>query len=73
MVACMQAMCGVVSKLAVLHAAGYAHRDVTLASVVRARDEAAGCCSGWWLLRDLNAVAGIGAPLATSHRLRDAR
>ena len=68
----MQAMCGVVSKLAVLHTAGYAHRDITLGSVVRARDQAAGCCSGRWLLRDLNAVAEISAPLITSHTFRDA-
>ena len=62
-VTCMQVMCGVVSKLAALHAAGYAHRHVTLGSLVRARDEAMGDGSGRWMLRDLNTVAEIGVPL----------
>lgn len=63
----MQVMCGVVSKLAGLHAAGYAHRQVALGSIVRARAEQDDESSRRWMLRDLNEVCKIGAPGSQEH------
>lgn len=66
---CVQVMCGVVSKLAALHALGYTHGRVASHGIVRMlHDVNHNVCEARWLLRSLNFVTNIG----TYHALKAA-